>query len=481
MRRDRLRLSMPAGRDGCRWALLAVSAASLACGPRVGERPGTPPRHVLLITAASLRADHMSCYLYPRPTSAWPSVEADRQAGRNLSVDDAAEQGVLFHSAFSPSNRTRAAAAALFSGQARAVEGDSDVLDSDLPTIAETFAAAGFETASFTSGIALNPGLGASGFERGFEHSQYRFGDTAALTLALEWLSARQSSRRPLFVWIHLSGTDPPHDPRALPPRPDGDRGAFDFGRTFEDPDYAGPMNGSLETLAQVERGELELTPEDRRRLVDLYDGEVARLCSQVRTFLLSCRNLRSSPPGKLGDGDLLADSVLVFAGLHGIELGEFGRSLGFSSSMFEPVLRIPLFFRHPGSLTGARILAEPVGLEDVAPTLCDWFALEPPATAPRARAGRSLLPLMDSYVRRPFDSRPYVALSTTPDRAGSVRTREWSLLWRRGQDASESVSLFDRLEDPDELLDLAEARTDVVADLSVHLRAELDRAGWSR
>jgi hypothetical protein len=470
---------MPAG-DFLGWALLAALAASSACGPR-DRRPGTPPRHVLLITAASLRADHLSCFLYPRPTSDWPSDEADRQAGRNLSLDDAAAQGVLFHAAFSPSNRTRAAAAALLSGQARAVEGDSDVLESDLPTIAETFTAAGFETVSFTSGIALNPGLGAGGFDRGFESSQYRFGDTAALTLALEWLTARQSSARPLFVWIHLSGTDPPHDPSALPPRPDGDRGAFDFGRYFEDPDYAGSMDGSLETLARIERGELELTPEDRRRLIDLYDAGVARLCSDVRTFLLSCRNLRSTPPGKQGGGDLLADSVLVFAGLHGIELGEFGRSLGFSSSMFEPVLRIPLFIRHPGSLTGARILAEPVGLEDVAPTLCDWFGLEPPAAAPRARAGRSLLPLVDSYVRRPFESRPYVSLCTIPDPAGSARTREWSLMWRKLQDTGESVSLFDRLEDPDELQDLSAARADVVLELLVHLRGELERAGWSR
>ena len=472
---------MPAGRECRRWAWLTALVASLACGPRAGERPGTPPRHVLLITAASLRADHLSCYLYPRPTSAWPSDEADRRAGRNLSVDDAAAQGVMFHAAFSPSNRTRAAAVALLSGQAQAVERDSDALDGDLPTIAETFAGAGFETASFISGVALTPMLGAGGFERGFEHAQYRFGDAAVLTLALEWLTARESSRRPLFVWIHLSGADPPHDPRALPPRPDGDRGAFDFGRYFEDPDYTGPMDGSLGALARVERGELELEGQDRRRLIDLYDGEVARLCSDVRTFLLSCSNLRSSPHGKQGGGDLLADSVLVFAGLHGIELGEHGRSLGCSSSMFEGVLKIPLLFRHPGSLTGARVLAEPVGLEDVAPTLCDWFALEPPAAAARARAGRSLLPLMDSYVRRPFESRPYVSLCTTPDRAGSARTRDWSLQWRRAQGTEESVSLFDRHQDPDELRDLAAERADVVEGLLAHLRGELKRAGWGR
>ena len=80
---------------------------------------------------------------------------------------------------------------------------------------------------------------------------------------------------------------------------------------------------------------------------------------------------------------------------------------------------------------------------------------------------------------RWPFESRPYVALCTTPDRAGSVRTQEWSLLWRRMEDDRVSVSLFDRRKDPDELYDLSAARGDVVESLLVHLQSGLDRAGW--
>ena len=357
------------------------------------------------------------------------------------------------------------------------MEGESQALGTEARTLAEVFAAAGFETASFTSGLELNPRLGASGWERGCEHAEYRFGDTATLALCEEWLAGR-SDARPLFLWIHLSGCDPPHDPRAVPPRPDRTLGAFDYARLFTDPAYAGPADGSLAYLAAAGTGTATLGPADRQHLIDLYDGEVARLASGLRSFLLFASNV--VPAG--GERDLLADSVLVFAGLTGLELGEHGRSLGSAGSLFLPVMRVPFFVRHPGSLTGSRILSEPVELADVAPTLCEWFDLAPPSALPDpqsgARAGRSLLPLVDSYLKRPFEPRPAMALCTTPARAAVLRTREWCLLWSTAGGA-QGPALFDRTRDQDELYDVSSSHPDVVARLWPELERALAQAGW--
>jgi arylsulfatase A-like enzyme len=342
-------------------------------------------------------------------------------------------------------------------------------------TLAESFQAAGFRTAAFVSGVALRD---KRGLDQGFELWQYRFGDTPTLALATEWLAARDPhDAKPLFIWIHLSGADPPHDPRALPPKPGDEPGAFDFGRYFEDPAYSGPADGSLKVLDAAERGELTLSAADRAHLVDLYDGEVTRVASGVRSLLLFLRNQGD-------DGALWRDTAFVFAGLHGIELGEHGSSWSHARSLSECVLRVPLFVRHPGSLTGARVLAEVVGLEDLAPTLCEWFHTQAPNAPPGIASGRTLLALTDSFVKRPFASRPAIAVLSGPQRAASLRTREWSVLWSAapaGSAAQDAFHLFDRVRDPLERSDLAARHMDVGTALSAELERAFVASGWER
>ena len=59
--------------------LLAIAAFAAGCG----EAP--QPRNLLLISLDTLRADHLGCYGYPRPTSPF--------------LDRLASQGVLFEQA----------------------------------------------------------------------------------------------------------------------------------------------------------------------------------------------------------------------------------------------------------------------------------------------------------------------------------------------------------------------------------------------
>jgi arylsulfatase A-like enzyme len=137
----------------------------------------------------------------------------------------------------------------------------------------------------------------------------------------------------------------------------------------------------------------------------------------------------------------------------------------------------VPLVLRHPDSLTGERIFADVVGLEDVAPTLLDWFGLPP---LPGAR-GRSLLAVTDAYVERPFPERP--AFAQLPERAlYTARDARWRLVWNplRAQPAGRPVSagplpelvLHDLEADPAGRRDVAAAEPEVVARLQAQIRA---------
>jgi alkylation response protein AidB-like acyl-CoA dehydrogenase len=65
-----------------RAALLAAVMLAPACARP--PRPGTPPRHVLLITVSGLRADHLSAFGYPRPTTAAEPLPGGAAAARRV-------------------------------------------------------------------------------------------------------------------------------------------------------------------------------------------------------------------------------------------------------------------------------------------------------------------------------------------------------------------------------------------------------------
>src|SRR3979409_1572477 len=87
-------------RSALAFALAAAGAAAVWYGAGPGR--AAPPRAVVLVTIDTLRADHLGCYGYPRPTSPF----LDRLAG----------QGALFDNAYSSISHTTPAHATLFTG-----------------------------------------------------------------------------------------------------------------------------------------------------------------------------------------------------------------------------------------------------------------------------------------------------------------------------------------------------------------------------
>ena len=122
-----------------------------------------------------------------------------------------------------------------------------------------------------------------------------------------------------------------------------------------------------------------------RRELVDLYDGRLVRLTELINSFFFLYKH-------EFGDEAFWDESLVVVAGVTGLELAEGGRYLARSSSLREESLRVPFLVRHPASLTGERLYDEPVDLADLGATLREWLGAPGDREAPgrpRPRPGR--------------------------------------------------------------------------------------------
>lgn len=157
---------------------------------------------------------------------------------------------------------------------------------------------------------------------------------------------------------------------------------------------------------------------------------------------------------------DLLARSAVVVVGASGVELGERAGAWSDDSGSFEESLHVPLLLRHPGSITGRRILGGTVEHADVAPTLRELFGVGD------LRDGeRSLLARTDSYVRREFPERPALTLVATPDGGLSLSARindERLVLEYLG-----TPRLYDLARDPSQRHDLAAEMPERARELS--------------
>ena len=113
-------------------------AAVLGCSPA----PEVALPNVILISIDTLRADHLGCYGYPRPTS--PAVDAFRQ------------DAVLFETAIAQAPSTLHSHASILTSllphHHGASWGAKRRLSEDVVSVTEVLAEAGYQTAAFTGG-----------------------------------------------------------------------------------------------------------------------------------------------------------------------------------------------------------------------------------------------------------------------------------------------------------------------------------------
>ena len=325
-----------------------------ACAPRGGERAsagGARPNLVVYLVD-TLRADHLSCYGYPLPTS--PRIDAF------------AAGAVRVREARAQSSWTKPAVATVLTGLypvAHGAQRRSQGLDESVVTLAERLATAGYETAYFGTNPTVTPKFG---FAQGFDEFRYlsvprgrKRGHVDAAEIHREvvaWLERRDRAK-PFFLVVH---TLDPHDPYR-PREPFRSR----FAPAVE-----------VEAACCIRARELAaLSPDAARRRaaqsIALYDGEVAQNDAAFGALL-----------DELARRDLVDASAILFTSDHGEEFYDHG-GWRHASTLYEEVLRVPFVLRLPGGARGGTVLEGPLDQIDIAPTLLDLAGVEIPRGLP--------------------------------------------------------------------------------------------------
>jgi len=483
-----------------RWTRALLCAALGACAPEAPPaRPASAarPPNVLIVLLDTLRADRLGCYGSQRPTS--PRLDA------------LAQRSALFEHAQSAAPLTVASLLTLVSSlypEVHGVQGELNPgrMSEHVTTLAEVLAQHGYATAAFTEGGYANPQFGLG---QGFQTFPSYPGDrdpnvsnllgTSRLADNLERASAwlKTAQHKPFFLFFH---TYEVHQPNFARPeylrtlRPDFDEAA-DHARaasvierwnrehaadaegcqTLLEHLYQCPLTG-LPALSDpdgfaAQARSFGCAPDDavrNERLLalyrDLYDAALRYTDDQLERLWQALEELR-----------LAEDTIVVVVSDHGEGLGEHGE-LEHSNQLHEEALRVALMIRVPGDQFAPRRISEQVRTVDLMPTLLELTGI---GTDGLALQGRSLVPLLRGEKepdRVAFSHARRVDEHQNPQ--FTVCDGPWRLI---DEPKAGRKWLYNRAQDPRELVDVAAQHPEVVARLSKLLERQAQQDAYLR
>ncbi len=310
-----------------------------------------PPNNIIWIGVDAVRADHVSCYGYTRPTT--PNLD-----------EWISRQGVRFQNATTVTPWTFPASAAMMTGHTPSVYGldwDHIGLPNEARTLAEYLKAAGY----YTVGIVSAPFIRAKyGFSRGFDvysdqlgsgrPTSYRGQANELNNVTLDWLaSSNAPGNRPLFLYLYYFDPHTWYNP--VPP--------YD---TLYDPDYTGPLTAKLYADGRdTTEGKLTLTARDVEHLLALYDGEITYWDYYLGQILEA-----------LDKRKLLDQALVIVTADHGDMFGEH-HLWTHGNCLYEDLLHVPLLMRFPGVIQAGLVAETPVQNMDLMPTILDWVGIQ--------------------------------------------------------------------------------------------------------
>ncbi|MGD2115986.1 MAG: sulfatase [Acidobacteriota bacterium] len=323
-------------------ALVALLGAG--CAPDGGVRPSGP--NVLLITADTLRADHLGAY-GPSPAS-------------TPALDRLAAEGLVFDNAAAPMPVTKPSHFSIFTGhppRRHGVVNNQLALPDAARTLAEGFSEAGYRTAGFPAVRFFGRSSGAAQGFGYYAPAESRPYDPAGVVVerVLTWTRSLPEGE-PFFVWLHLFD---PHTPYAPPPRHRPREPAPADGLADE------VTWGTVRRSARTTGG--DLTPAALARARALYAGEVELLDHAVGRLLDDLRGR-----------DLLDGTVVAFTADHG-ECFEQGFYFRHADCLYDGAIRVPLVLRHPAGLGAPGRVERPVELASLGRTLFELAGVAPP------------------------------------------------------------------------------------------------------
>jgi arylsulfatase A-like enzyme len=418
-----------------------------------GTKPASEAPSVLFVTIDTLRADRIGAYGYA--------------AARTPVFDALAREGVLFRNAFAHSRFTGPSHISMLSSLLPTTSGsvvNMQPLATGVPTLAESFARAGYVTAAFPSAFTtLESATALPGrFQfvdqdtrefSYFPEAVYRCTAVRAIAKrlkgpatwpyyrpaapttdrALQFLAAHAGA--PTFTWVHYFDPHIPYRPPAELRRED-----------------AKLVSGEWYDLSAAKQREILRDPARMNAMLGLYDAEISYADRELGRLVEAAR--AHSPRSGV---------LIVVTSDHGEPMGEHGNY--WVRDLHDETLHVPLVFVPPREEALNAVVEADVRLVDLAPTLLDYLKL--PALA--RSDGASLVPHMTKRDAQP----PRVALGVlepgedeAAGRGVSIRLNGWKLIAQESfADAARSeLELFDVLRDPRELVDRSADYPDLVA-----------------
>ena len=355
-----------------------------------------PTPNIIIIAVDTLRADHLGCYGYARPTS--PNIDA------------LARTSVRFERAFAAAIPTMPSFTAMLTGVHPYRSGvvshiGTHPLASHYRTLPQLAQAAGYTTVGLDNLVTQGDGRGTH-FARGYDHYvgfTYRpFSDQS------RWLTDRAielagaNAADPLLLFIHYWDPHTPYGP--LPPYDTlhytPGSGAYDLRDVIaRSPEYYAGFLADMKLKI----------PDDYAYVVAQYDGEISQVDAQI---------------GRLLDGlratGVLDHSIVVLVGDHGEAFGE-GDFHFDHHGLYDAVTRVPLLIDAPG--IAPRAVASLASSDDLLPTIAELAGIPLPAYP---LTGVSLVPtLADDTPARQF----VVTTENTRQCSIAYRTTEWKLI----------------------------------------------------
>jgi arylsulfatase A-like enzyme len=402
--------------------LVVLASAGVVCAS------DTPA--VIVIIIDTVRADHLGCYGYGRETS--PNIDAF------------SKECIVFRNAITTAPWTTPAIASMFTGQFPRVLGYKDeavVVDDKALCLAEIFRNNGYATAGVVSHVYVSATLGfGQGFDSFDEENVQGHGHVSSPSVTdkgIAFVDAHKGQK--FFLFLHYF--DPHcdyilHEPYNFYP---DYRGQLHSGQPIED----------LRTIAQ------NMTPEDRRYLIALYDSEIRFTDEHIGRLLQHLKDI-----------GIYDDVLIVLTADHGEAFLERGDSwIGHTKNVYQELIHVPFMMRIPGS-NGGRVVDDWVSLLDFMPTVVAAAGLEVPEGY--VNDAHDLL-AGDSESRRDF---VFSETGRWGDQMALIQG-DWKILNDR---SSNHLYLFDLASDPGELHDVSAQDHDTL----MRLRNELLETDWN-
>jgi choline-sulfatase len=299
--------------------------------------------NIIIINLDALRPDHLGCYGYSRDTSPH--------------IDDFARHAHLYLNCYSAATWTIPANYSLLTSvypEQHAMYAWNSMLDKKMPTLFSLLRDHGY-----VQGFFSNSGFLVKNFKENFSqvlNTCSKVPHARSVTRgALFWMKRQ---RAPFLAWIYYLE---PHRPYT-PPAPHNNLYTYQEGRRLPIEKVAKDSSGGWDYIPDTVA---ERNIQDANYYIAQYDGEVHYVDEEVGKLL-----------AELKRSGLFDQSLILLTSDHGESLGEHHLYFNHIFTLFNEVIKIPLFIKMPSQRQGV-IIKENVSSLDILPTVLNSIGIK--------------------------------------------------------------------------------------------------------